>query len=153
MLEAFLGLQDILLDQVTQHVLHHLQCYKHHNTGAKRGTAIVARVQNVQMVPSGRDNTAKSHEVWVTNVYAPFGSMKQERNRFFSSEVPHLLPGALDQRQSASRETDIFEMDFTEQVEGVEDWVGAIKLVRSFNFSWRHAAVDVRNSCVRIRDS
>jgi hypothetical protein len=37
--------------------------------------------------------------------------------------------------QGASRETDVLEMDVTEQVEGVEAWVGAIKLVRPCHFS------------------
>ena len=46
---------------------------------------------------------------------------------------------------------DIFEMDVTEQVKGIEAWVGTIKLVRPCHFSCHRAAVDIRASCVCIQ--
>lgn len=47
------------------------------------------------MIPSGRAMVAKFQEVWVINVYAPSGTaMKQERERFYNSEVPYILTGA-----------------------------------------------------------
>jgi len=46
------------------------------------------------MSPSGRAMAAKFREIWIINVYAPFGTaMKQERNCFFNSELPYLLTG------------------------------------------------------------
>jgi len=37
---------------------------------------------------------AKFTEIWIINVYAPSGTaMKQERERFFNSELPCLLTG------------------------------------------------------------
>jgi len=37
---------------------------------------------------------AKFREIWIINVYAPSGTaMKQERERFFNSELPYLLTG------------------------------------------------------------
>ena len=46
------------------------------------------------MSPSGRAMAAKFREVCTINVYAPSGTaMKQERERFFNSELPYLLTG------------------------------------------------------------
>jgi hypothetical protein len=35
-----------------------------------------------------------------------------------------LIANKLIKKKVASRETDVFEMDVTEQIEGVETWVG-----------------------------
>ena len=101
MLDAFLRRQEIdilLVQEVTYHVLNDFQGYTtQYNIGANRwGTAIVARdeihLENVTMIPTGRAMAAKFREVWVINVYAPSGrAMKQEREYFFSSELPYLL--------------------------------------------------------------
>jgi exonuclease III len=54
-------------------------------------------LENVAMIPSCCAIAAKFREVWILNVYAPSGTArKQERERFFTSELPYLLTGASD---------------------------------------------------------
>jgi len=49
------------------------------------------------MSPSGRAMAVKFREIWIINVYATSGTaMKQERERFFNSELPYLLTGETD---------------------------------------------------------
>ena len=101
MLDALLRHQEIdilLVKEVTYHVLNNFRGYtKNYNIDAnRRGTAIVARkginLENIIISPSGRAMAAKFIEVWIINVYAPSGTaMKQERERFFSSELPYVL--------------------------------------------------------------
>jgi len=90
----------LLVQEVTYHVLNDFQGYTiQHDIGAnRRGTAIFARdginLENIIMSPSGRAMAAKFREIWIINVYAPSGTaMKQERERFFNSELPYLLNG------------------------------------------------------------
>ena len=92
---------DILLVQgFTHHVLNNFQGYTtKYNLGAnRRGTAIVAKdginLENIIMNPSGHAMAAKLRDIWIINVYAPSRTeMKQERERFFNSELPYLLTG------------------------------------------------------------
>ena len=105
MLDALLRCQEINIlqvQEVTYQVLNDFQGYTaQYNIGAnRRGTAIVAKdgtnLENIIMSPSGRAVTAKFREGWIINLYAPSGTgMKQERERFFSSELPYLLTGEM----------------------------------------------------------
>ena len=90
----------LLVKEVTYHVLNDVQGYTtQYNIGAnRRSTDIVARdginLENIIMSPSGRAMAAKFRQIRIINVYVPSGSaMKQERGRFFNSELPYLLFG------------------------------------------------------------
>jgi len=101
MLDVLLRRQEIDIlpvQEFTYHVHDDFQGYTtQYNISANRmGAAIVARdvinLGNVIIGPSGRAMTAKFREIWIINVYTPFGTaMKQERERFFNSDLPYLL--------------------------------------------------------------
>jgi exonuclease III len=101
MLENFLHVSDIdilLVQEVTNHVLHDLRGYSTiYNIGAYgRGTAFIAKecvtLQNQNRLPSCRAIAAKFKECWLIKVYAPSGTAhRQEREIFFTNELPHLL--------------------------------------------------------------
>ena len=103
MLDALLRRQDIdilLVEEVNYHVLNDLQGYTtQYNIGANRSaTANVARdginQENIIMSSPGRTMATKFREIWIINVYATSGrAIKQERERFFTSELPYLLTG------------------------------------------------------------
>jgi exonuclease III len=66
---------------------------------SRRGTAIVARsginLANGTRLPSGRAIAARFQDLWLINVYAPSGTArKQERETFYSSELPNFLTDA-----------------------------------------------------------
>ena len=106
MLDTLLKRQetDILLVQVvTYHVPNYFQGYTtQYNIGAnRRSTAIIAmdgiNLENIIMSSSGRAMAAEFRDIWIIKVYAPSGTaMKQERERFFDSELPYLLTGETD---------------------------------------------------------
>ena len=106
-LEAFLRFQEIdsmLLQEVTQHVLHDLRgCTTHYNIAASmRSTATIARgeinLENVTRIPSGHAIAAKFRELWLINIYAPSGTaQKQERERFYNSVLAYLISEASGQ--------------------------------------------------------
>ena len=101
MLDALLRRRDIdilLVKEVTCHILNDFQGYTtQYNIGSnRRGTAIVVRdginLENIILSPSVRAMAARFREIWIINVYASsITAMKQERERFFNSELPHLL--------------------------------------------------------------
>ena len=103
MFDALVRRQEInilLVQEVTYHVLNDFQGYTtQYNIGAnRRGTSNVVRdginLENIIMSPSGRAMADKFREIWIINVYAPSGrAMKQERERFFNSELPYLFTG------------------------------------------------------------
>jgi exonuclease III len=103
MLGVLLRRQEIdilLVQEVKYDVLNDFQGYTtQYNIGAnRRSTAIVERdginLENIIMSPSGRARAAKFREIWIINVHTPSGTaMKQERERFFNSELPYLLTG------------------------------------------------------------
>ena len=104
MLEAFLRLQEIdilFLQEVTQHILGDLHGYTtHYNIGTTtRVTTIVTKdeiqLANISNIPSRRAIAAKFREVWIINIYAPYGTArKQEREQIYNSELAYLLRDA-----------------------------------------------------------
>jgi len=103
MVDALLRRQEIdilLVQEVTYNVLNDFQGYTtQYNIGAnRRATAIVAKdginLGNIIMSPSGRAMAAKFREIWIINLYDRSGTaMKQERERFFNSQLPSLMTG------------------------------------------------------------
>ena len=101
MLETFVRAWDIdilLVQEVTQHVLHDIRGYTtRYNIGANgRGTAIIAKegivLENVTCIPPGRAIAARFNKCWIVNVYAPSGTARRhEREMFYNSELPQLL--------------------------------------------------------------
>ena len=91
---------DVLLTQeVTQPVLHTIRGYSAlYNIGTEgRGTAIIARdgihLQNIALLPSGRDIAAKFRDITLINIYAPLGSARRhDRELFYSRELTYVLP-------------------------------------------------------------
>jgi exonuclease III len=102
-LEDLLWTQDIdiaLLQEVTCPRLDVTRQYAQYiNVGTgKRGTAILAKdgiiLTDIRCLPSGRGITARYNGISLINIYAPSGSeKKQERESFYNTEVPYLLPG------------------------------------------------------------
>jgi exonuclease III len=100
-LENFLHASDIdilLVQEVTKHVLHDFRSYStiYNNEANGKDTAIIAKegiiLENQTRLPSGRAIAAKFKECCLINVYAPSGTARrQERETFFTSELPHLL--------------------------------------------------------------
>jgi exonuclease III len=103
MLENVLWIQDIdiaLLQEVTCQPLDVTSRYTQYiNVGTeKKGTAILAKdvimLTDIRCLPSGRGITARYNGISLINLYAPSGSeKKQERESFYNTEVPYLLPG------------------------------------------------------------
>jgi exonuclease III len=97
MLDSFLKQNEIdilLVQEVTQHVLHNILGYTtHYNIGTHgRGLALLYKdcieMTNVK-IPSGR---AIAAQIWIVNVYAPSWTVKkQERESVFTSELTYIL--------------------------------------------------------------
>jgi exonuclease III len=99
MLENFLKGHDFdILQEVRTTKLEALSNYKTYiNVGEERCvTAILIREglrpENLKRLPSGRGMSMHVQGICIVTVYAPSGAGKREREDFFVSEVPTLLP-------------------------------------------------------------
>jgi exonuclease III len=108
MLTEFLYRQEItilLLQEVTHNDVARIRGYDTYlNIGATlRGTALVVRkttrIQQVQLLPSGRAIAATYGDLRIVNIYAPSGTANRvEREHFYNSELPSMMrhtPGTL----------------------------------------------------------
>jgi endonuclease/exonuclease/phosphatase family metal-dependent hydrolase len=101
MLGEFLKKQTIdiaLLQEVTQPQVGHIHGYTTHmNIGTEaRGTAIVMEgisATHLPRLPSGRGMAGLINGTHIVNIYVPSGTeRKQERESFYTNELPWLLP-------------------------------------------------------------
>jgi len=101
-LKEFLHKHDIdmaLLQEITHPDLSTLRNYNAHiNQGTEgSGTAILTKaeltVTNTKRLPSGRGIASIINGTWITNIYARSGAEKNaERERFYTNDLPHILP-------------------------------------------------------------
>jgi exonuclease III len=102
MLEDFLKKQAIdiaMLQEVTNTNIENLHGYTTHiNIGTEmRGTALVVKtgikLTQVRRLPTGRGISANINRTCFVNIYAPSGAeRRKEREYFYNSELPPLLP-------------------------------------------------------------
>jgi exonuclease III len=99
------GISIILLQEVTHNDVARIRGYDTYlNIGATlRGTALAVRkttrIQQVQLLPSGRAIAVTYGDLRIVNIYAPSGtSNRVEREHFYNSELPSMMrhtPGTL----------------------------------------------------------
>jgi hypothetical protein len=89
----------ILLQEVTSTQIETIHWYtKFLNIGAEqRGTAILVKdgltITHIKRLPSGRGIAGTYNGTWFVNLYAPSGAEKKhERETFYNTELPYLLP-------------------------------------------------------------